>query len=321
MSASLIEMYAPTATGTVVAADGLTYKIVDGKVKVPSSNKANLLTRGYLAEPSSEANVKESAIDDALAGYPKYATDINGNVTGLVGPDGSVIGNMTLRMGSGLPFVMPSSGNVNNTAGAITATTAFDYVIGPSYSYFPAGALYVASPAGWYYTNWTAATLATVYANTYTNGKPTIPTSPTPLTTVAGAYTQATGSDVLGPSYIIPADFMLANGWIEWNRIVNNNNSAGAKYYNTFFGASTFQGLTQSTNPKEAGAGMLRNRGRKTAQVAANASHGDSNNASSITKLTIDTAQAQVFAFACYVAVATDYAIIESHSVTVNRVE
>lgn len=47
----LIELYAPTSTGTVVGADGKTYKISNGEVVVPSENKAYLLTLGFQAEP------------------------------------------------------------------------------------------------------------------------------------------------------------------------------------------------------------------------------------------------------------------------------
>lgn len=231
--------------------------------------------------------------------------------TALVAPDGVIL-SVNRTWSSGLPFVMPSSGTINNTAGSVTVGTAFDYVIGPSYTFFPANALFASSPAGWYYTNWTAATIGTVYANTYANGIPSIPTTPTPLTTVAGAYTQSTGFDVIGPNVIVPGNAMGDNGMIEWQRMVNNNNSAGQKIYNTFFGGVNFQGLTQTTNPREAGAGSLKNRGRKTAQIGANAAHGDNNNASTLPKLSIDTSQNQIAAMAIQLQTATDYAIIES---------
>ena len=236
------------------------------------------------------------------------------SVTGEVSPPVSGAGNY---QGSALPFVMPASGNITSTSGAITTGTGFDYVIGPSYSYFPTGALYAASPAGWYYTVWSAATLGTVYANTYLNGNAQIPASPTPLTTVVAAYTQATGFDVIGPAFIVPANAMGPNGCIEWHRVVNNNTSAGAKTYNTFLGATNFQGFAQTTNPKEGGMGVIRNRGHVARQAAANAAHGDNNNASGITKLTIDTTAAQVFGFGIQLATATDYAMIESHGIKV----
>ena len=233
---------------------------------------------------------------------------------------GSQVASQSIAFASGIPFVMPASGTINNTTGSVTVGTAFDYVIGPSYTYFPANALFASSPAGWYYTNWTAATIGTIYADVYLNGVPKIPASPTPLTTVAGAYTQVTGFDAIGPNYVVPGGFLGANGFIEWNRFANNNNSAGTKIYNSYFAGTFFQGVTQTTNPKEAGQGTLKNRGRQTAQIGANASHGDSNNVSAFTKLSIDTTQNQIFGMSAQLAAATDYAIIESHFVRINKV-
>lgn len=225
-----------------------------------------------------------------------------------------------LTFGSGIPFILPSSGTVNNTVGNITVSTGLDYVVGPSYVFFPLGALYTNSPSGWYYTNWTAATLCVVYADMYVSGIPAIPSNPTPLTTVAGAYTQSTGFDIFGPSYAIPGKFLGPNGFIEWNRVINNPNSANNKIYNLYFGGVTFQGQTQTTNPKAAGQGTIKNRGRAGAQIAANASYGDSANASTLPKLSINTDSTQVFAFAVQIANAGDYAIIESHFLRANKV-
>ena len=218
-----------------------------------------------------------------------------------------------ISVGSGIPFIMPSSGTVSNTVGNITVSTGLDYVAGPSYTFFPLGALYAASPSGWYYTNWTAATLCVVYADMYTSGVPQIPAAPTPLTTAAGAYTPPTGVDGFGPSYAVPGGFLGENGYVEWNRVVNNPNSANNKGYNMYFGGVLFQGYTQTTNPKAAGQGTLKNRGRVNAQIGVSAAYGDSGNASSLPKLSINTDNTQVLAFAVSIANGADYAIIESH--------
>lgn len=255
-----------------------------------------------------------AVIDEGGEAHP-IVTGVDNPLTGGIDISASgVIAPVAQRLqcSSGIPFVMPSSGTISNTSGGVTVGTAFDYVIGPSYTYFPSGALFASSPAGWYYTNWTAATIGTVYANTYTNGTPKIPSTPTPLTTVVGAYTQATGLDVIGPNVVVPGGSMGDNGSIEWQRVVNNNNSVGSKGYPTFFGGTNVQGLNQTTNPKEAGAGSIKNRGRQTAQISANAAHGDSGNASTLNKPTVDTAQNQILAMGINLAVATDYAIIES---------
>lgn len=227
----------------------------------------------------------------------------------------------SITFASGIPFIVPSSGTVTNTVGNITTAAGLDYVPGPSYTFFPIGALYAASPSGWYYTNWTAATLAVVYADMYTSGVPQIPGAPTPLTTVAGAYTQTTGVDIFGPSYAIPGGFLGQNGFIEWNRVVNNTSSANNKVFNMFFGGVIFQGYTQSVNPRAAGQGTIKNRGRANAQIGVSASYGDNGNASSLPRLSINTDDPQVIAFAVKIDNAVDYAIIESHFVRANKVD
>lgn len=213
---------------------------------------------------------------------------------------------------SGIPFVMQSSGTIGDTVGTVTVTTAFDYAIGPSYSFFPHDGLYAASPAGWYYTNWTSTTVGTVYADTYYNGTPTIPTSPTPLTTVAGSYTQATGFDVIGPVVVVPGGIMGVNGYIEYNHVFNNNNSAGTKTYNTYLAGFVMQGGSQTTNPKSGTTGTVKNRGATNSQICANSNNGDATSAGSHTRSAIETNQNQIFGHSVQIATATDYAIIES---------
>lgn len=253
--------------------------------------------------------------------FPPAIVDNDGEkLLGFVDPAGTetIIPKV---FGSAIPFIMVASGNITSTAGNITTGTAHDYAVGPSYVYFPANALNATSAAGWYYTNWTAATLGVVYADTYTNGVPTIPANPLPLTTVVAAYTQVTGFDAVGPNYTIPGGALGNNGTVEWGRVINSNNSAGAKTFNIFYGGTTFQGTAQTTNPKEAGMGVLRNRGIETRQIGVNAAHGDSGNASTLPKLTIDSRTDQIFSFALQLATATDYAMIEAHSIRYNRVD
>jgi hypothetical protein len=219
--------------------------------------------------------------------------------------------------GSGIPFVVCSSGNLNNTAGNITVATAFDNIMGPSYTFFPAGVLFPGAAAGWYYMVWTAATIGTVYRDVYINGNPQIPVTPTPITTNTGAFTQSVGFDIPGPTFVVPAGALGNNGCIEWNKVVYNNGGAGAKSYGNYFGGQLFQGLSQTTNPKAALNGTLKNRGRKTAQIAANASFGDNNAASANPVLTVDSGQSQVFSMTLNTAVATDFAVLESYFVRV----
>jgi hypothetical protein len=222
--------------------------------------------------------------------------------------------------GSGLPFVMPANGNITSTSGGITVGTAFDYIIGPSYAYFPANALNASSAAGWYYTVWSSTTVGIIYAETYTNGSAQIPAYPSTLTTVVAAYTQVTAFDVVGPNFVIPGGYLGNNGVIEFSRSVNNNNSAGGKIYSVYFGGTVQQGLTQTTNPKYGIYGTIRNRGIETRQLSVSGSTGDPGAASSLPKSAIDTRSDQIISFTMQLAVATDYAITEGHHVRANKI-
>lgn len=255
-------------------------------------------------------------------GYrPAALTDASGaKVLGFTNPDGTK-SMFSKTFGSAIPFILVANGNITTTTGNITTGTAHDYTVGPSYVYFPANALNASSAAGWYYVNWTAATLGVVYADRYTGGVPSIPASPQALTTVVAAYTQTTGADITGPSYTIPGGSLGPNGTIEWGRVINNNNSAGAKTYSMFLGGANIQTVSQTTNPKEGGMGVVRNRGVEARQISVNAAHGDSGNASTLPKLTIDTSADTTFTFTMQLAVATDFAMIEGHSIRYNRVD
>lgn len=233
--------------------------------------------------------------------------------------DGKFLGEYTV--GSGIPFVVPSSGNITSTSGDVTVTSAFNYVMGPSFTFFPQGALFVKSPAGWYYTVWSSTTAGKVYDDVYYIDVPQIPTNPTSLTTVAGAYTQAKDYYAIGPSYIIPAGFMGNNGAIVWNRQVGCKNSATSKTFSGFFGMETFQSTGITTNSASGQAGSLINRGAATRQCAANANFGDSGLAGSLNRLVVDTDQNQIFSLQVKLVDVTDFAIIEAHSITIKRGE
>ena len=81
--------------------------------------------------------------DPAMLGDGAYA--IVGGIPVQV-KDGKFLGEYTV--GSGIPFVVPSSGNITSASGNVTVTSAFNYIIGPSYTFFPQGALFAKSPAG-----------------------------------------------------------------------------------------------------------------------------------------------------------------------------
>ncbi len=258
-----------------------------------------------------------------ISNSPFLSSDDGKKIVGYKNPDGSdgLFSTSPDSLGSGIAFVLVPSGNITNTSGAVTSGTAFDYVIGPSFTFFPLSALSASSPSGWYYTNWTSTTVGTVYSNMYLSGVPQIPAHPSAIVTTVGAYTQSTGLDIFGPSYEIPANALGPNGFIEWNRVMNNNSNANSKSYTMYFGGVNFQGYAQTTNRYAAAQGTIKNRGRTNVQIAASAAYGDNGNASSLPRLSANTDNVQALSFGLQIAAATDYAIIESHFMRYTRVD
>lgn len=272
---------------------------------------------GTLAATIEALAVSEGAAVYGGVAYPLNSyLDRNNNPASLVDTAGNLFSTPIEVMGSGLPFIMPSSGTVASTGGSINGFTGFNAVNGPSYSYFPANALYSGSPAGWWYTVWSGATYGTVYAERYTSGQPAIPASPTPLITVAGSFTQSTGVDVMGPTFVLPANSLGPNGEIQIKRLTHNNNSAGNKITNIYMGGTLFQGVTQTTTSRHAAQISIQNRGNAGRQVAANAAPGDSGSVGAFNVGTVDTTVAQVCAISLRLDTATDWTMLESYAVT-----
>jgi hypothetical protein len=126
---------------------------------------------------------------------------------------------------------------------------------------------------------------------------------------------------VVGPNFVIPAGYLGNNGVVEFSRLINNNNSAGAKTFNAYFGGALFHSASQTTNPKAGLYGTLRNRGIETRQIGVIGAAGDPGNASSMPKLTLDTRVDQIISMTLQIATATDYAITEGHHIRANKID
>ena len=222
--------------------------------------------------------------------------------------------------GSAIPFVLPSSGNITSTSGGITATTAFDVAPGPSFTFLPMAALNPTSSAGWYYTVWSSTTVGIVYAVQYQAGIPEFPVTPTPLTTTVAAYTQAISTDIFGPTYLVEADSMGLNGTIEWWRSFTSNNSGTSKSITVYMSSNYLGGVGQTTNTKAAGYGTIRNRGTALKQIMADSATGDSGNASSFSRTSINTGVDNLFSFCLKTVAVTDYIVLESHGLRVSKI-
>lgn len=117
--------------------------------------------------------------------------------------------------------------------GAVTLGTPLDVALNNGlWMYFPAGAVYGASAAGFYWTVMSSTTVGTVYMDTYVPGTSSfdIPASPTAVVepVAPGAFTGST-SEVTAFAAPIPAGFLGKRGYVETDEIAVVTNNANTK--------------------------------------------------------------------------------------------
>jgi hypothetical protein len=120
------------------------------------------------------------------AGHLAFA-QVGAPVAGSTGVSG-VTGVTSVVTAGGIPFIGLSSGSVS-AAGAISGITALPSAYPSAYCYLPANIVATVATAGWRYCTFSTTTAGTVFLDTYTSGKPTIPASPTAVTDGKGAFT------------------------------------------------------------------------------------------------------------------------------------
>jgi hypothetical protein len=218
---------------------------------------------------------------------------------------------------SAIPFIISPTGSMANN-GAITLGTALPVTYPNAYLFLPASAVSAGSSAGWYFTQFSSATVGTVFNNTYVSGQPNIPSSPIAFaTTGPGAYTGVITSQV-GPNYSVPGGSMGANGtlriWSQWGCPGNVNNKIMIIQY----GTQNVLGHTEATATTLAyvAANELTNSGVANAQVVQSA--GLLGAATGAQKLfAINTGATQTLQAILQTSVATDYLILDSMTVEV----
>jgi len=122
-------------------------------------------------------------------------------------------------LNNGIPMVLPSSGTIGNNGALSGITTIPAGIVYPhAYVYLPANAISAGSAAGYYYAQFSSATAATLYNNTYVSGSPSVPSSPTAfVTTGPGAYTQNTAAETAAISVPLAANIVGVSGSIDVN--------------------------------------------------------------------------------------------------------
>jgi hypothetical protein len=212
---------------------------------------------------------------------------------------------------NGIAMIHPSSGSIGDN-GALTLTTALPRIYANCYMYFPADKIAVGVPAGAYFVQMTSTTVGTIFNNTYTSGKPTIPTSPTAFaTTGPGAYTQTTGSDITLLSFTLPGGAMGKNGAMFIYQQAAHPGNANQKKPQIKVGGTGIYAPTFTTQTIITAPVTLRNNGNEAVNID-NGAAGFSNSATlSAGYRTINTATDQTILYTSQLATATDYYVLE----------
>jgi hypothetical protein len=246
------------------------------------------------------------------AGGLAYPTiDANGNV--CISSSQSQLTTFALA----LPMALPSSGTVGAN-GALTLTTALDFVYPSIFLYMPAGAITSGSAAGFYYAQCTTTTACKLFNSTYQQGQTTPPASPPAFSGTTGiAYTQTTGVNLSVSLPNLPT--LGPNDGVRFTLSATYLNSSTVKVVGVNFGANSFN-VSQSTSHQWSGMCGWRNRGVTNSQISdcslqALAYYSVTNGAPLV--MALDTTQPQPMSATLQLATAaTDYAVLQTLTLT-----
>lgn len=212
----------------------------------------------------------------------------------------------------GIPVGIACTGSMGAN-GALTLGTALGattpYASG-AFLYFPAGAVYASSGAGFYLTKMASTTLGTVFNNIYipANGLPSIPSPLVPVVDAGpGAYTGVTTLQA-GLQITVPANVMGPNGALQFDQLLSYTNSAGAKTFATTWGGQSVFSAAPTTTQTIPQTRLVINRGVTNSQAAftnALANYGNSTNAATASFVQ-DTTQPTTVLVNMTLAAATD---------------
>lgn len=149
---------------------------------------------------------------------------------------------------SGMPFVMPASGSFGNN-GALTLNVALDRVYSRCFMYFPTGAIFSGSAAGWYWTVMSSATVGVVYNNTYVSGWPTIPTIAGFTVTGPGAFTAAAGIDLVAAAITLPGNTLGLWGGLQTRLTMTAGGAGSTRTGKVFIGNASGNVIGVTTIP------------------------------------------------------------------------
>lgn len=221
---------------------------------------------------------------------------------------------------SNIPLIVAPSGSMGNN-GALTSGTANPLTYLKSYVWLPTGAIFTASPAGWYWTVWTTTQAATVYQETW-NGtsEPKAVATPTAwATTGPGAFTGPT-TEAAYFTVAVPALDNDVNARLVIRKKFSQTNNANAKtslvrmtnVAGTTFHTDTLTSLAEVNSEK-----WIHNNGVVNAQIVGGLAYGATAFVREAAALKAETTNvAFALAFTVAKATATDVVVIEGVQVT-----
>jgi hypothetical protein len=209
---------------------------------------------------------------------------------------------------SAVPRILPSSGSSNAT-GQITHTTALPYQ--------PAGVVWIRLPAG-VVTAGSAGTGAGLYPVIYSSTT-VCQIQGTGIVTANAAYTQTTGSPIALATIPVPGGCMGPNGVLQYSSAFAYPNNANSKTLTGSFGGLSTHTSAFTTTVAAYPRKSIFNRNSQNSQfIPAPAQFPDGAAATGApTYGSIDTSITQNLVLNAQLAVATDYVILEAHSVEV----
>jgi len=235
--------------------------------------------------------------------YPENGSVVLGTsgVPSGVAPTGSVAGNGALTLGTAL-------------------NTTYDLGV---FLYFPAGAVYAGSAAGSYWCVMSSTTLGTIYGDVLGTGWPStsVPASPTAIVAAGpGAYTGST-SEITVATLTVRGGCMGDNGQIQMSIKDARINNANLKTVRTRFAGTNLGFANSATNASAITNVMtVTNAGSASRQFSVlGISDSLGGTVTAPTYDSVNTAVDFALTITEQLAVATDYVVINTANITLNR--
>lgn len=222
----------------------------------------------------------------------------------------------------GVPIGIAPTGTMAAN-GAVTLGTALNVTYsGGLWLYFPSGAVYSGSAAGFYWTVMSSTTLGTVYDNIYVPGTNSfdIPASPTAIVAAGpGAYTGVT-SEITALSVTVPGGLMGKNGSLKTANLFTHPNNANNKILIFKINGAVYSTSTRTTSTASRESNSFSNSGREDRQqinMGGIAFADTTTTVAGPNTTSINTAVPVTLSWTLQTAVATDYAILNKMLVEV----